>query len=95
MTANEKADTWNHEVYLLFMLKLLLAMPLMIQKVLPVRTSVKCESLKAGILSGEVSMYHGYEEANCNELISIDLLDPYTGFPAYKQFNCNLKKIER
>ena len=42
---------------------------------------------------GEISMYHGYEEANCNELIPIDLLDPYTGFPAYKQVCCNIRKV--
>lgn len=45
------------------------------------------------IQPGEISVYHGYEEANCNELISIDLLDPYTGFPAYKQVCCNIRKI--
>ena len=42
---------------------------------------------------GEISLYHGYEEANCNELIAIDLLDPYTGFPAYKQVCCNIRKV--
>lgn len=45
------------------------------------------------IAPGEISMYHGYEEANSNELIPIDLLDPYTGFPAYKQVNCNIRKV--
>ncbi len=45
------------------------------------------------IQPGEISLYHGYEEANCNELIPIDLLDPYTGFPAYKQVHCNIRKI--
>ena len=45
------------------------------------------------IATGEISMYHGYEEANCNELIDVDLLDPYTGFPAYKQVQCNIRKV--
>lgn len=45
------------------------------------------------VRAGEISMYHGYEEANCNELIPIDLLDPYTGFPAYKQVYCNIRKV--
>lgn len=50
-------------------------------------------NLSKRVAAGEISMYHGYEEANCNELIPIDLLDPYTGFPAYKQVCCNIRKI--
>lgn len=50
-------------------------------------------NLSKRVQPGEISMYHGYEEANCNELIPIDLLDPYTGFPAYKQVHCNLRKV--
>ncbi len=50
-------------------------------------------NLNERIQEGELSMYHGYEEANCNELIPIDLLDPYTGFPAYKQVNCSIRKV--
>ncbi len=50
-------------------------------------------NLNERIQPGELSMYHGYEEANCNELVPINLLDPYTGFPAYKQLNCNIKKV--
>ena len=42
---------------------------------------------------GELQMYHGYEEANINALIDADHLDPYTGFPGYKQFRCALKKV--
>ena len=42
---------------------------------------------------GELQMYHGYEEANINDLIDADHLDPYTGFPGYKQFRCALKKV--
>lgn len=60
-----------------------------------VGTVVMKANVNKQILSGEVSMYHGYEEANCNELIPVDLLDPYSGFPAYKQFNCNIKKVGR
>lgn len=60
-----------------------------------VGTVIMKANVNQQILPGEVSMYHGYEEANCNDLIPIDLLDPYTGFPAYKQFNCNVKKVER
>ncbi len=50
-------------------------------------------NLSKRVQPGEISMYHGYEEANCNELIPVDLLDPYTGFPAYKQVHCNLRKV--
>lgn len=50
-------------------------------------------NLSERVAPGEISMYHGYEEANCNELVPIDLLDPYTGFPAYKQVCCNIRKI--
>ena len=44
------------------------------------------------VLPGEISLYHGYEEANANELVPADLLDPYTGFPAYKQVPCRLSR---
>lgn len=50
-------------------------------------------NLSKRVQPGEVSLYHGYEEANCNELIPINLLDPYTGFPAYKQVYCNIRKV--
>ena len=42
---------------------------------------------------GEVSIYHDYEEANANDLIPIDHLDPYSGFPGYKQVSCAVKKV--
>ena len=43
---------------------------------------------------GEVGMFHGYDEANANDLIHRDHVDPYTGFPGYKQFNCKVEKYE-
>ena len=42
---------------------------------------------------GEILMFHGYKEANVNELIHADHLDPYSGFPGYKQFRCKLVKV--
>ena len=30
---------------------------------------------------------------NVNELIHADHLDPYSGFPGYKQFRCKLKRV--
>lgn len=44
---------------------------------------------------GELAMFHGYPEANVNQLLDADLLDPYTGFPAYKQYRCQLTPLEQ
>lgn len=43
--------------------------------------------------AGEVGMHHGYQEANVNELVPMDHLDPYSGFPGYKQFRCSIEKV--
>lgn len=42
---------------------------------------------------GDVYMYHGYPEADVNDLIPAGHLDPYTGFPGYNQVRCALKKV--
>lgn len=42
---------------------------------------------------GELQMYHGYREANVNLLLDASRLDPYTGFPSYKQFRAGLRKV--
>jgi hypothetical protein len=39
-------------------------------------------------------MFHGYKEANINSIIPVDHLDPYTGFPGYKQLRCRIEKVE-
>ena len=44
---------------------------------------------------GELQMFHGYEEANINQIIDSTVLDPYTGYPSFKQFRCRLEKVER
>lgn len=44
------------------------------------------------ILPGDVYMYHGYSEANANSLIGINHLDPYSGFPGYRQIRCRIRK---
>ena len=41
---------------------------------------------------GELHMIHGYKEANVNALLPLDHLDPYTGFPGYKQFSVSVRK---
>ena len=55
-------------------------------------------TVKANISSisnvGDINMYHGYHEANVNSLIPLHHLDPYTGFPGYKQVRCRIEKVE-
>ncbi len=41
---------------------------------------------------GEAGMFHGFDEANANSILPEHLLDPYSGFPAYKQFRCRIEK---
>lgn len=45
-------------------------------------------------LPGDIYMYHGYQEADVNELIPIDHTDPYTGFPGFRQVRCQIEKVE-
>ena len=47
------------------------------------------------VAPGEAAMYHGYREANVNAILPMDCLDPYTGFPAYKQFACRVFRAEK
>lgn len=46
-------------------------------------------------LPGDVYMYHGYQEANVNSLIGRNHLDPYSGFPGYRQIRCRVRKAGR
>ena len=41
---------------------------------------------------GDLHLIHGYEEANASDLISWNALDPYSGFPSYKQIRCAIEK---
>ena len=43
---------------------------------------------------GVVMALHGYTEANVNELIGRNHLDPYTGYPGFKGMRCNIRKVE-
>lgn len=45
-------------------------------------------------LPGTVQIYHGRREADPNELLGLDHLDPYSGFPGYNCIRVALKKIE-
>ena len=56
-----------------------------------VRVAANCTNT---ILRGTVSFYHAYPEADANQLISSDHLDPYSGFPGYRTIRCNFYKTE-
>ena len=43
---------------------------------------------------GVVMALHGYTEANVNELIGRNHLDPYSGYPGFKGMRCNIRKVE-
>ena len=43
-------------------------------------------------MPGDVYMFHGYSEADANELIPAEHLDPYTGFPGFRQVRCRIQK---
>lgn len=45
-------------------------------------------------LPSDVYIYHGYKEADANELIPNDHNDPYSGFPGFRQVRCSIKKVE-
>ncbi|NTV88759.1 MAG: molybdopterin-dependent oxidoreductase [Clostridiales bacterium] len=42
---------------------------------------------------GDVNIFHGYRNANINGIIPDSHLDPYTGFPGYKQVRCKISKV--
>jgi anaerobic selenocysteine-containing dehydrogenase len=44
------------------------------------------------VAPGVVNMYHGYPEANVNELIDPEYLDPISGFPGFKSLVCQLQR---
>ncbi len=49
-------------------------------------------NLTESVQPGVVHMQHGYKEANVNDLLESDYLDPISGFPGFKSY---LAKIER
>jgi anaerobic selenocysteine-containing dehydrogenase len=42
---------------------------------------------------GVVNMYHAYPDANVNELIEPDYLDPISGYPGFKSLLCKIDKV--
>ncbi len=43
---------------------------------------------------GVLMTLHGYTEANVNELIGRNHLDPYSGYPGFKGMRCNIRKVQ-
>lgn len=44
------------------------------------------------VSAGELYLYHGYAEADGNSLIPASHLDPYSGFPGYRQIACRAER---
>jgi hypothetical protein len=44
------------------------------------------------VLPGVVHMYHGYAQANVNQMIEADYLDPLSGYPGYKSLLCRIER---
>lgn len=42
----------------------------------------------------DIYFYHGYQEADGNRLLPPDHLDPYSGFPGYRQLRCGIRMRE-
>jgi len=42
---------------------------------------------------GVANMLHGYPEADVNQLIDPDYLDPVSGYPGFKSLLCEVKKV--
>lgn len=45
------------------------------------------------IRKGDVQIYHGYTEANANDLIGSTHTDPYSGYPGFKSSRCRVRKV--
>ena len=45
------------------------------------------------IRRGDVQIYHGYTEANANDLIGAKHLDPYSGYPGFKSSRCRIRRL--
>lgn len=42
---------------------------------------------------GVICLYHGYAEADVNTLTDNEILDPYSGFPTYRETRVRVKKV--
>ncbi len=63
-----------------------------------VSTTAAALHLKANLTlsanRGDLHMFHGYAEANANELVPNTENDPYSGFPSFKQIRCRIQRDE-
>lgn len=50
-------------------------------------------NLTKTVLPGVIHMYHGYKDADVNQLIEADYLDPISGYPGYKSLLCKIEKV--
>ncbi len=61
-----------------------------------ISTPKDCIAVKANlthmVLPGVVHMYHGYPQANVNQMIEADYLDPLSGYPGYKSLLCRIER---
>lgn len=48
--------------------------------------------LTDAVRTADIHVYHGYEEADANELIPLDWCDPYSGFPGYGCIDCTISR---
>ena len=51
-------------------------------------------NLTTRVRPGNIHIYHGYREANANDLIGAAHLDPCTGFPGFKSAGCHMRRCE-
>ena len=49
----------------------------------------------ASIPKGMVNVYHGAGSKDINYLLDIDYVDPFSGFPGFKSYCCNISKLEK
>ena len=50
-------------------------------------------NLTLSVPAGVVNMFHAYPEADVNQLIAPDYLDPISGYPGFKALLCEVQKV--
>jgi len=48
----------------------------------------------AHLQPGNINVFHGYREADCNVMIPIAACDPYSGFPNFGTTRCNIRVLK-
>ncbi len=58
------------------------------------RNSIRVRAnLTLSVPAGVVNMFHAYPDADVNQLIAPDYLDPISGFPGFKALLCEVQKL--